>query len=395
MDEEDPSQMDIDDEGGVPVSEVVEDEAWVTIVEPVTAESLLDTINAQIETLTAICSLESSQANRPLAWVEEYFQYSLQPKLSELTNDNTSPARLHETKLGVARFRSALAHAAFRSERMDLATYARELHEAFEHLDLASDPQGLCDKAEAHLALATSAQLGHNAQSYNPSASAADGNSNSDDDRVASLNKAIWTHATTALNALTPAAKLPQPSQSPFSAPQPQNLNLARIHLRRGDCEILRLSLRDPPLAYALAAKSAATLLGNAALYYRMAGRQATGSISSSSSGGGGGVSSGALTSSGGSSTKNPSSLLPAGGSAPAPVIATAGAGAIGKDEAEEAYTKGLIVGLWTGEEGARRDEMRSWSAETRRTVRDTVEEMRDEGVLAGEGANGLMEMLS
>ena len=77
------------------------------------------------------------------------------------------------------------------------------------------------------------------------------------------FSKVSWTHITTALDSLTAASKLRDAQ------------NLSRIHLRRGDCELLRLSLGEQPLKYELAIKSATILLQNAGLYYRMAGRQA------------------------------------------------------------------------------------------------------------------------
>lgn len=66
-----------------------------------------------------------------------------------------------------------------------------------------------------------------------------------------------------ALDSLTAAGKLPNAK------------NLPRIHLRRGDCELLRRRLGGAPLNYDLALKSASTLLKNAEIYYRGAARLA------------------------------------------------------------------------------------------------------------------------
>lgn len=316
------------------------DEIWVVVVKPVTPDALLDTLLAQVAALVDICSLESSGSESPLAWVEEYYQSMLSEKLSEYA---ASARRKSESDLMVAKFRTALANVAFRSRRIGYRTYAREVHEAYQAIDVSEKPQGLCDIAEAHLTFATKSL-----QQIAPCLT-----ENTSGEELDSISKLFWTHATNALNSFTSATNLIPTSTntglslSPAHSSSSHSLNLPRIHLHRGDLETFRLSLRDPPMRYALAANSSETLLGNAALYYRMAGRQAGAS------------------------------------------------GAAAKEEAEEAYLKGLVVEMVgsSGEDGATRV-LQGASDSTRQAVRGTLEEMREDGILGGFGYGRLIDML-
>ena len=316
---QDDRDMDLSAEGE---AEQTQEETWATLVEPVTLNSLLDTTLAQLETLTAICSLDGPQPDWPFGWVEEFFQSSLQGKLTSFAN---STSRSQEVNLAVAKFRSALSQAAFRCNRIDVQTYARELLYAFQPVDLSQDPQSLCDRADAEMALVTTIRQQSQQQSQNEPFF----------ESPEAFSKFVWTHATTALDSLTAASKLPHAQ------------NLARIHMRRGDCEMYRFSLAEPPNNYALAAKSIPTLLGNAALYYRMAGRQA------------------------------------------------GAEGTVAKEDGEEAYVKELIVEMLI-EASTTNDkaDLAGLSASTRKDVRDVVEEMREEGILGAGCAERVSGML-
>ena len=222
-------------------SNASEEEVWAAIEEPITTDTLLDTTIAQLDTLTKICSLGSSHTRNDLAWIEEYYRTELQGKIDSYNNENN---RKHEVALSKANFISSISDAAFRGEKLDRLTYEQELNAAFSHddLDLNKDPQALCDKADAHLSFNTSVQnTMQQAQA----------------DEFAQTGSICWKHITKALDSLTAASKLPDAQ------------NLPRIHLRRGDCELLRLHLGETPLHYDLAIKSASTLLKNAEVYFR------------------------------------------------------------------------------------------------------------------------------
>ena len=215
------------------------EEVWASVEEPITKEALLDTIIAQLDTLTAICTLGPSHTG--LAWVEEYYRTTLKDRIVSYVNGSS---RYHEASLAQARLTCALSDEAFRGGRLDLPTYERELNAAFsrQDLDLSNDPRGLCDKADAELAFIASVQNAlQQAQS----------------NELGQISSTCWKHITKALDSLTAASKLPDAQNPP------------RIHLRRGDCELLRLHLGDAPLKYDLAVKSAPTLLRNAEVYFR------------------------------------------------------------------------------------------------------------------------------
>ncbi len=225
-------------------SSVSEEEVWASVEEPVTEDSLLDTAIAQVETLVSLCKLGDIQGHHGLVWIEEYYRSTLEGKINYYLGATT---RQHEAALAKAKFIAAISDAAFQMGRLDLLTYERELTTAFTspELDLASDPQGLCERADAELLFNTSVQAAiHNTHL----------------EELPQIASTCWKHITKALESLTAAFKI-------LNA-----LNLPRIHLRRGDCEMLRLRLGDAPLRYDLAVKSMPTLLKNAETYYRGAG---------------------------------------------------------------------------------------------------------------------------
>jgi tetratricopeptide (TPR) repeat protein len=226
--------------GSSSTTELVEEERWATIVEPVTNDTLLDTVLAQLETLTLLCEIITTDQGRGLAWIEEYSTNLLTTKLPAYL---PSTDRDEEAALTRANFISALANANFRCQRMDAPTYQRALEDAYSSLDLAHDPEGLCDKAEAFLAYSNALGI------FAP-----------DPESAASSR---WTVLSAALDALTAVSKLPTAQ------------NVAAIHLLRGDVELLRYQLGQAPSSFPAAIRSAGTLLKNAGTYYRGAEREA------------------------------------------------------------------------------------------------------------------------
>ena len=230
----------IPDSSSSAASNASEEEVWASVEEPVTKEALLDTTVAQLDTLTAIVTLGSS-SHTGFAWVEEYYCKTLKGRVASYID---GPYRHHEATLARAKLTCALSDEAFRGGRLDLPTYEHELNAAFtsQDLDFSNDPIGLCDKADAQLAFNASVQAAlQQLQMTDPG----------------QLSGICWKHITKALDNLTAASKLPNAQ------------NLPSIHIRRGDCELLRLRLGDAPLNFELAVKSAPTLLKNAEIYYR------------------------------------------------------------------------------------------------------------------------------
>ena len=359
----DDNQDNVQQESNASISEAPEEEeeeAYATVVSPPTPSILLDTLLAQIETLTllsTLCSSPSSSQNSTLAWIQEYYSTDFSPKLTHLS---TLAARQPEARLATAKFQTALADASYRNSLIDLQTYAREVDDAFSGIDLRLDPRGLCDRADAEFAFCLSVRQVTTADQ--PNSTLEDPVLNDE------LIKLLDDHASQAFELYTSATRLP------YSSGSPNGLNLPQIHLRRGDCELFRWSVSsaqnegngedgdeamevDSP---ANTNDSKESLLSNAALCYRMAGRAAASPSSATAT---------------------------ASGSGAGKVLVVGVAEEDVREEGKDAYVKGLIVEMLSvpaaGAPGG-------WSEETWRDVREAVGEMKDEGIL-GKEALGLL----
>ncbi|KAL8950899.1 MAG: hypothetical protein Q9222_003095 [Ikaeria aurantiellina] len=214
-------------------------------MEPVTHDDLLDTLVAQLETLTSICGLLSSRNTGDPKRIEEHFHSLLQDKIRLHISVNGQQL---EAERAEAKFKCALADVFFNTGQLDVSTYELEFAKAYENfINIKFDPQALCDKADAEVAFISSLQR----------------SSTQMDVDTAKMNVICWKRLTEALDCLGTAASLPDVK------------NLPRIYLRRGDCELLRRRLGVAPWSYELAAKSEATLTKNAEIYYRRAMRLA------------------------------------------------------------------------------------------------------------------------
>lgn len=224
-----------------PTTDEPPQEQWAAVIEPVTKNTLVDTAVAQLETLTTLCNLLTfDPGNNGLAWVEEYSSDLLKTKIPAYLEGSD---RQYEASLARAKFVSALTEVLYRSGRIDIETYQRELSGVFGlDLNLSGDPAGLCSKAEALMNF--NSAIAETPRSY--------------DDRAFSRSLILrWQSLSSALDALTAASKLPNAE------------NLPKIHLARGDAEMYRWRLGSDPWNYAMARDNAATLLRNAQTYYR------------------------------------------------------------------------------------------------------------------------------
>ncbi|KFY44600.1 hypothetical protein V495_03367 [Pseudogymnoascus sp. VKM F-4514 (FW-929)] len=235
----------VDSDGGAPLAPAAPatspqpaEEQWASIVEPTTPDTLLDTILALLETLTVLATKLDS---RGLAALEEYTSTLLAKLPTYLA---PSPTRAPEVGLTRANLLSALAEASFRAGNIDAATYERAITDAFRELDLAADPKGLTDKADAMLAFAAALRT-----------------QPVQDGQEQQQVVARWGALTQAGSALGAAAKVPGA------------INLARIHLARGDAEMLRFRVRDGT-GYP-GNVDGGVLVKNAGVFYRGASRQA------------------------------------------------------------------------------------------------------------------------
>ncbi|KAH8595952.1 hypothetical protein B0O99DRAFT_686466 [Bisporella sp. PMI_857] len=232
VEEPDPEQGGVSLVSNIPAP--VEQEQWAAIVEPVTNDTLLDTLLAQLQCLTTFSSLLPADPRKGLVWIEEYSAPLLNTKLPAYV---TNTGRETEAGLTRANFLSNIADANFRAQSIEISTYLHTLNEAFSSLDLNANPEGLVNKAEALLSYNSSVRVIYGGQP----------------------NKEIfdsrWKAISSALESLTSASKLPTAE------------NLSKIHLLRGDSELLRYQLGRE--GYNLAIKSSSVLTKNAEKFYR------------------------------------------------------------------------------------------------------------------------------
>jgi len=267
LDAESLSTMDAHDEdhdqdggGGngedVPVVSAEEDK-WFSIVEPVTKDTLIDTILAQLGTLTTLCGiLSSSTTSAPsssLAWVEEYSSKLLNEKLPSLANDATAE-RLQEAALTRAIFVSSLLEAGYRLSKIDAETYKRERDAAFHTAELKLEHSSAALIANANSLMAYSAALG---EADNPTLVSAPTSA------PTSGPAARWSALSAASTNLTAASKLPSLSAE----------ETVQTHLLRGNCSLLQYQLGHPPSVYQPAVANGAQLLKNADIFYRNAAK--------------------------------------------------------------------------------------------------------------------------
>ncbi|KAL9039146.1 MAG: hypothetical protein Q9214_004995 [Letrouitia sp. 1 TL-2023] len=229
----------------------LEHETWATVIEPTTQDNMLDTSIAQLQILTSICIHLSSTGHwhNEIHWIRQYEQELIENKVARYLQGTN---RHSEIELVKANLSCHLADAEFQAGHLDFYVYEHKLVTAFSKAsEFEATFQGLCDRADAEIALNVAAQTVVEDAMHRHS------------EGSLKLNVLRWKHLTTALDSLTAAAEIEG---------EPQ---LSQVHLRRGDCEMLRHRLADPPSDYELARKSAKTLLANAEIYYRGAARLA------------------------------------------------------------------------------------------------------------------------
>ena len=221
------------------------EEQWASVIEPVTKETLLDTIEAQLSTLTTLCSiLSSSPGSAPastLGWVEEYSSKLLTIKVPAYLEGTTD--RSQGLALVKANFISALLEAGFRGGNLDAQTYKREREAAFD-LNLPNNFMALLANAASLIAF----------NSALAETMLVD---------VAPFSSMRWNSLAAAIGDLTRAAKLTESLAE----------DLAKTHLLRGDASILQYQLSKPSVAYQPAVSNIASLLKNAEVYYRNASK--------------------------------------------------------------------------------------------------------------------------
>lgn len=224
-------------------------EKWFSVVEPVTRETLLETVLAQLSTLTALCSTISSMdpppANPSLASIENYSRPLIDSKIPHFAS-LANESRLQEIALVKANLATNLLEAGFRQGELDTETYKRERDAAFQipDLKLAESYQGLLANGQSLMSFATAL-------------------ADAPGDNGVPLPSVQWNALSAAISNFATASKLPQVE------PNEQ----AKTHFLRGDCSLLLFQLGQPPISYDQAVKNAPQLLKNAEVFYRNASK--------------------------------------------------------------------------------------------------------------------------
>ncbi|XXH03249.1 Plasma membrane low glucose sensor [Hypoxylon texense] len=230
-----------------PQGSAEEEDEWFNVVEPVTHDTLIDTVIAQLGTLTTFCSILSSSPKaapaHTLSWVEE-LSASLLQKAQTFSADH--PERLQEIALAKGNLVSMMLEAAYRSGRIDVESYKRERDAAFAvaELQLERSSDGLIANARSLLALNSALADAENgdAQSY---------------------STLRWNVLTASIANLKSASAIQGISQE----------DLATTHLLRGDASLYLCAMAFPPTSHQTAKDTVAQNAKNAAVYYRNASR--------------------------------------------------------------------------------------------------------------------------
>ena len=227
--------------------QTAEEEVWASIIEPVTPEALLQTCLAQLNNLKTLCDIQSSDYADKLSSIERIYIDKLREKIDLYSQ---SPEGRKDATLAKAAFLCAYAGARYRLFQTSISTYDAEFRTAT--LDAESLYQEVGDAiiaitiADAHIELNSNAEE-HLHQFQEVQTGTLD---------LSDMNAVRWKHITRALDLYTLATQA-------FHVP-----NLAQIHIKRGDCELLRMRLGEDPFKYKLAETNQAILIRNASIYY-------------------------------------------------------------------------------------------------------------------------------
>jgi tetratricopeptide (TPR) repeat protein len=226
-----------------------EEGKWASVLEPVTIDTLIDTITACFGTMTTLCTTISisryTSWEVPLADIESQ-SAQLMEKVQGLSSQ--SPENLHELALADAILRSALLDASFTlNSAFPAATYRSMLIDLWNakrpHLSMDTSVEDLIAHANALVAFNFSLLI------------------KQDDPNTGLLGDYRWAALTSAIGSLTIASKVASISQD----------DKAKTHLLRGDISLLQYRLSSGFVTHKQAIANAPTLLKNAEVFYRNA----------------------------------------------------------------------------------------------------------------------------
>jgi hypothetical protein len=228
-----------------------EEGPWASVLEPVTAETLLDTIVACFGTMTTLCTTIST--SRYPGWEDlmtkiENQHKQLMSKAQRLFLPWTDTEKLHEIFLTDAILHSAVLDTSFTfSDVLPAATYKSMLDDLWDdrrpQLKLEASVDALIAHANASI-------------TFNSSLS-----TKQDDLDAGSQAEFRWVALISAIRSLMTASRISSISQE----------EKARTHFLRGDVSLLQYRLSTGPVIHRQAAANATALLKNAEVFYRNA----------------------------------------------------------------------------------------------------------------------------
>jgi tetratricopeptide (TPR) repeat protein len=216
-------------------------EEWyqsVTVQEPTTPATLLDTVIELLRTLSTLLPLLTSLAEADIANGESFIATKLLPLAQKVTD------RDDEVFIIAGLFRCAVSEALFRTGSATVEQWGSTISSCFDaaHWEYAKSADALCAKSDAHTAFAVAVLEGARQD-------------------IENLATVAWKHYAFASQALGNAAKL-----------APRNVS---IHIARGDTELIRSRID----CSARTEQVRGVLRKNAGVFYRGAVRLGSGDV--------------------------------------------------------------------------------------------------------------------
>ena len=243
---------------------------WVEVIEPVTADTLIDTVIAQLATLATLCGIipdiEFYDYDRDavLLTTETLAATLLLTKLPAYVSYFTSPPqpeRQSEVNIAKANFSSAFLEASYRVMKIDAKAYKQERNSAFAFISTAQPPieelLADLDSLGSYVAALTDSQIPTQNAPYD----------------VPKDGPPLWGALNSILQRLTQISQHQSVSSNPSANPSPSPLTQADIHYQRGDISVQLRSLGDPPYLFPQARENAFQLLQNAQTFYKNAAK--------------------------------------------------------------------------------------------------------------------------
>ncbi|KAK7757302.1 hypothetical protein SLS62_000852 [Diatrype stigma] len=229
------------------------EERWVTIVDPVTLDTLLDTALAQLAVLTTICEVLLAQPHytRTLSSVDKDWN-PLEEKLAVLSTN--LPGRAQEVALARANFISAFLEAGYVHRQINGEAYKKGRDTAFAVGSLQLESSVLALHANAQSLL-----------SFNSSVAAV-----APEDKQLSTMR--WNALTASIANMTAASKLQGINQEEVEWIKDYR---DEIHHVCGDASMALYTMGHPPTSYPTAIAQSTQLLKNAQVYYLNAAKLA------------------------------------------------------------------------------------------------------------------------